>query len=144
MIFLIMWNFKIMAQVGPYAGYRLGIQRFAGENGSVSKRYEHDFTPTDRRFDYGIKGGAGIGLVFDPIEIHIMASYKHAFASLYDPDHYSQYYYRFAYPSSLVVSAGVHFQLTKRSGKTKASLKKEAKDIVYNPKKDEDTGSKGR
>lgn len=139
-----MWNFKIMAQVGPYAGYRLGIQRFAGENGSVSKRYEHDFTPTDRRFDYGIKGGAGIGLVFDPIEIHIMASYKHAFASLYDPDHYSQYYYRFAYPSSLVVSAGVHFQLTKRSGKTKASLKKEAKDMVYNPKKDEDTGSKGR
>ena len=73
-----------------------------------------------------------------------MASYKHAFASLYDPDHYSQYYYRFAYPSSLVVSAGVHFQLTKRSGKTKASLKKEAKDMVYNPKKDEDTGSKGR
>ena len=139
-----MWNFKIMAQVGPYAGYRLGIQRFAGENGSVSKRYEHDFTPTDRRFDYGIKGGAGIGLVFDPIEIHIMASYKHAFASLYDPDHYSQYYYRFAYPSSLVVSAGVHFQLTKRSGKTKASLKKEAKDMVYNPKKNEDTGSKGR
>ena len=139
-----MWNFKIMAQVGPYAGYRLGIQRFAGENGSVSKRYEHDFTPTDRRFDYGIKGGAGIGLVFDPIEIHIMASYKHAFASLYDPDHYSQYYYRFAYPSSLVVSAGVHFQLTKRSGKTKASLNKEAKDMVYNPKKNEDTGSKGR
>jgi hypothetical protein len=133
-----------MAQVGPYAGYRLGIQRFAGEYGSVSKRYEHDFTPTDRRFDYGIKGGAGIGLVFDPIEIHIMASYKHAFASLYDPDHYSQYYYRFAYPSSLVVSAGVHFQLTKRSGKTKASLKKEAKDMVYNPKKNEDTGSKGR
>ena len=139
-----MWNFKILAQVGPYAGYRLGIQRFAGETGSVSKRYEHDFTPTDRRFDYGIKGGAGIGLVFDPIEIHIMASYKHAFASLYDPDHYSQYYYRFAYPSSLVISAGVHFQLTKRSGKTKASLKKEARDMVYNPKKNEDTGSQGR
>lgn len=139
-----MWNFKILAQVGPYAGYRLGIQRFAGETGHVNKRYENDFTPTDRRFDYGIKGGAGIGLVFDPIEIHLMASYKHAFASLYDPDHYSQYYYRFAYPSSLVVSAGVHFQLTKRSGKTKASLKKEAKEMVYNPKSDENTGSKGR
>ena len=139
-----MWNFKILAQVGPYIGYRLGIQRFAGETGHVNKRYENDFTPTDRRFDYGIKGGAGIGLVFDPIEIHLMASYKHAFASLYDPDYYSQYYYRFAYPSSLVVSAGVHFQLTKRSGKTKASLKKEAKDMVYNPRSNENTGSKGR
>lgn len=127
-----MWNFKLMLDIGAYAGYRLSIQRFPGKTGNVNPEYEHAFTPTDRRFDYGLKGGVGFGIVFDPIEIHLKATYKHSLSSLYDPDHYSQYYYRFAYPASLVVSAGVHFQLTKRSGKTKASLKKAAKDMVYN------------
>ena len=126
-----MWNFKLMVNIGAYAGYRLGIQRFPGKIGSVNPEYEHAFTPYDRRFDYGLKGGVGFGLVFDPIEIHFMATYKHALSSLYDPDYNSEYYYRFAYPASLVVSAGVHFQLTKRSGKTKASLRKAAKDMVY-------------
>lgn len=126
-----MWNFKLLLNIGAYAGYRLSIQRFPGKTGNVKPEYEHNFTPTDRRFDYGLKGGVGFGIVFDPIEIHITATYKHSLSSLYEPDHASQYYYRFAYPASLVVSAGVHFQLTKRSGKTKASLRKEAKDMVY-------------
>lgn len=133
------WNFKIMAELGCYGGYRLGIQRFPGKTGSVSEELEHSFTETDRRLDYGLKGGAGIALVFDPLEFHIMASYKHSLSSLYTPDHYSQYYYRFAYPSNIVISAGVHFQLSKRTGKTKAALKKEAKELVY-----ENTGSTGR
>ena len=40
-------------------------------------------------------------------------------------------YYRFAYPSNIIVSAGVHFQLTKRSGMTKKELKNKARSIVY-------------
>lgn len=125
------WNFKIIAEVGCYGGYRLAIHRFPGKTGSVSPELEHSFTDTDIRLDYGIKGGAGIALVFDPIEIHLTASYKHSFSSLYTPDHYSQYYYRFAYPSNIIISAGVHYQLSKRTGKTKAALKKEAKELVY-------------
>lgn len=133
------WNFKIMAEVGCYGGYRLGIQRFPGKTGSVAEELEYSFTETDRRWDYGIKGGVGIALVFDPVEFHIMASYKHSLSSLYEPDHYSQYYYRFAYPSNIIISAGLHFQLSKRTGKTKAALKKEAKELVY-----ENTGSQSR
>jgi hypothetical protein len=128
-----------MAEVGCFGGYRLGIQRFPGKTGSVAEELEHSFTETDRRFDYGIKGGVGLALVFDPLEFHISASYKHSLSSLYEPDHYSQYYYRFAYPSNIILSAGVHFQLSKRTGKTKAALKKEAKEIVY-----ENTGSQSR
>lgn len=125
------WNFKIIAEVGCYGGYRLAIHRFPGKTGSVKPELEHSFTDTDIRLDYGIKGGAGIALVFDPIEIHLTASYKHSFSSLYTPDHNSQYYYRFAYPSNIIISAGVHYQLSKRTGKTKAALKKEAKELVY-------------
>lgn len=126
-----MWNFKIIAQLGCFAGYRLSIERFPGKNGTVSPDVQHSFMPTDRRWDYGIKGGLGFGLVFDPVEIHIQAMYKHSLSSLYAPDYHSEYYYRFAYPSNIIISAGVHFQLTKRSGKTKSQLRKIAKDMVY-------------
>ena len=45
------WNFKIIAELGCYGGYRLGIQRFPGKTGSVSEELEHSFTETDRRMD---------------------------------------------------------------------------------------------
>ena len=133
------WNFKFLVEVGCYGGYRLGIQRFPGKTGYVKPELEFGFKDTDRRFDYGIKGGVGLALVFDPLEFHITAAYKHSLSSLYAPDHNSQYYYRFAYPSNIVVSAGVHFQLSKRTGKTKAELKKQAKSMVYG-----DTDSQSR
>lgn len=133
------WKMKVMFNLGCYAGYRLSIERFqimGDEEYSQTlinrfKEHQYSFTETDKRWDYGIKGGLGFGLIFDPVEIHIMASYKHSFASLYEPDHYSQYYYRFAYPSNIVLSAGIHFQLTKRTGKTRNQLKKLAKEMVY-------------
>ncbi len=134
-----MWNFKIMAELGCYGGYRLGITRYPGKTGNVTPEVEHSFLETDNRVDYGLKGGVGIALVFDPLEFHISASYKHSLSSLYEPNYYSEYYYRFAYPSNIVISAGVHFQLSKRTGKTKAALKKEARDLVYG-----NTESKGR
>ena len=127
-----MWNFKIMAQVGCYGGYRLGIERFPGKTGNVSEELRYSFKDTDRRMDYGIKGGVGFALVFEPVEIHFQAMYKHSLATLYEPDHYSQYYYRYAYPQNIIVSVGTHFHITKRSGKTKAEIKKLAKDMVYN------------
>jgi hypothetical protein len=130
-----MWNFKIMANLGCYAGYRLSIQRFPGETGHVSEELKNSFTETDRRWDYGLKGGVGFGLVFDPFEIHFQAAYKHSLSSLYTPDHYSQYYYRFAYPSNIIVSVGLHYQLTKRTGRTKAELRRMAKEMIDNPQK---------
>ena len=128
------WHFKIIAQLGLFAGYRFGIHRDPGKGGHVNPELTNSFTSTDNRFDYGLKGGLGFGLVFDPLEIHIQAMYKHSLSSLYEPDYYSQYYYRFAYPSNIIVSAGVHFQLTKRSGLTKKELKKQAREIVYGNK----------
>lgn len=126
-----MWNFKIMAQIGCYAGYRLSIERFPGKTGNVSVEDQYSFLETDRRWDYGIKGGVGFGLVFEPIEIHFQAMYKHSLSSLYEPDYYSPYYYRFAYPSNIVISVGVHYHISRRSGRTKAEIKKMAHDMIY-------------
>ena len=136
-----MWNFKIMANIGCYGGYRLSIERFPGKTGHVSEDLQYAFKDTDRRWDYGLKGGVGFGLVFDPVEIHFQAAYKHSFSSLYAPDYNSKYYYRFAYPSNIVVSVGLHYQLTKRTGRTRAELKAMAKDMIYNPEKYRNNGN---
>ena len=125
------WHFKIIAQIGMFAGYRMAINREAVRPGSMDTSIANSFLKTDNRFDYGIKGGLGFGLVFDPIELHIQAMYKHSLSSLYEPDHNSQYYYRYAYPSNIIISAGLHFQLTRRSGLSKKELKKQAREIVY-------------
>lgn len=127
-----MWNFKILAQIGCFAGCRLSIERFPGKTGNVKDEVRHSFLETDRRMDYGIKGGVGFALVFEPVELHFQAMYKHSLASLYEPDYASKYFYRFAYPSNIVLSVGTHFHLTKRSGKTKAEIKKMARDMVFN------------
>ena len=125
------WHMKIIAQIGCYAGYRLSVERFPGHTGNVPPEIQKSFLPSDNRFDYGLKGGLGFGLVFEPIELHFQAMYKHSFSSLYEPDYYSEYYYRYAYPMNLVISAGIHFHLTKRSGMTKKEIRQKAKSIVY-------------
>ena len=128
------WKMKVMADIGFYVGYRLNIHRFPFNGEYKNDSYaamQDSFLETDNRWDYGIKGGVGFGFIFDPVEIHLKAAYKHALSSLYEPDHYSKYYYRYAYPSNIIVSVGLHFHLTKRTGRTKAELKKEAKELVY-------------
>lgn len=139
-----MWNFKIMANIGAYGGYRLSIERFAGEHGSVAEEDRYTFMDTDIRWDYGIKGGVGFGIVFDPFEIHFQASYKHSFASLYEPDHYSKYYYRFAYPSNIVISAGLHFHISRRTGMSKADIRRKAREIIYKSEENGNTKGTGR
>ena len=128
------WHFKIIAQIGMFAGYRMSIHRDPIGPNTMDAAIANSFLKTDNRFDYGIKGGLGFGLVFDPIELHIQAMYKHSFSSLYEPDHdpvYGKYYYRYAYPSNIIISAGLHLQLTRRSGLSKKELKKQAREIVY-------------
>lgn len=122
------WHLKLIVNIGLYGAYRTGVER---EGDRMDPDYANKFYDYDRRFDYGIKGGAGIGLVLDPIEFHITATYRASLGTLYDPDYHSEYYYRFAYPSDIIISAGIHVQLTKRTGKTKAELRKEAKSSVY-------------
>ena len=123
------WHLKLIVNLGLYAAYRLEVER---EGERLDPQYANTFYDYDRRFDYGAKAGAGIGLILDPIEFHIQATYRASLGSLYRPNYYSEYYYRFAYPSDILITAGIHIQLTTRTGKTTAALKKEAKALIYN------------
>lgn len=134
-------HYKVMADVGIYGGYRLNIER-SGD--FVRDEIRDSFLDTDRRFDYGLCGGLGFGLVFDPLEFHVNANVRYSWGTIYDPDYVSKDYYRFAYPFDIMVTAGVYFQLTRRTGRGKAQLRREAYQQVYFPKNDENTDSKNR
>lgn len=127
-------HFKFMLNAGPYVGYRLGITRGGTLKGDSS--IQTSFVDHDRRWDYGIYGGVGFALVFDPVEFHFNAiGHMWSWGSIYAPNSnpapYTNYYYRFAYPFDINLTFGVYFQLSKRYGKTSAQLRKEAYDIVY-------------
>ena len=125
-------HFKIMADVGIFGGYRYNIKR-SGEYVDYNERSterKNKFLDFENRWDYGIKAGLGFALVFAPVEIHIKGTFKYSWSSLYKPNYYNQYYYRFAYPMDIGVTAGLFFHLTKRSGKSRAQLRKEAKNAL--------------
>jgi len=119
--------FKIMANIGVYGGYRKSIQR----SGPGLTEYLNSFKSYERRIDYGFQGGAGFGIILSPIEIHFNCLVRWSWSNLYMPDYYSKYYYRFAYPLDIIATVGIHFQLTKRYGKTNSQLRSEAHRIVY-------------
>ena len=98
---------------------------------SPSRTIRTSSTPFENKFDYGVKGGVGFALMFDPVEIHVTAQARWSMSSLYQQNYYSEYYYRFANPLDLIISVGLHFQLTKRTGKTSAQLREEARRLVY-------------
>lgn len=140
-------HFKLMANAGLYAGYRWSIRRTGPE---VSSDLERSFKDTDRQPDYGLQGGVGIGFVFTPLEFHVNAAVRYSWSSIYTPDSspskWNQYYYRFAYPFDVMISAGLHIHLTKRFGRTAKDLKRQAREIVENGWELEygDTESKNR
>lgn len=90
---------RILANIGPYVGYRLTTDKPEG------------FDKYDQRFDYGLIGGVGLGIVFKPFEIHIEGNYKWAFASMYHTNKYSDQYWMFAYPSNIMISVGLFYHL---------------------------------
>ena len=118
---------KILLKLGMYGGYRLNVHR-AGPY--VSEDILDDFAEKDRRWTYGAQFGLGFGLMFDPVEIHLMVQGKWGWSSFFEPDYLSPYYYRFAYPLDLAVTLGVYYQLTPRHGHTRAQLRKMARQLV--------------
>ncbi|MBP5210471.1 MAG: hypothetical protein J6Z27_01360 [Bacteroidales bacterium] len=90
-------KFRVLANIGPYAGYRLKVNR--------------DWDRYDNRFDYGLYGGLGFAVVFKPFEIHLEGNYKFSLSSYYHPFKLSYDYWLFARPNDIIISAGIFFHI---------------------------------
>ena len=115
---------KLMLNVGLYGGWRDSIERSG------------NWRDYERRLDYGLQGGVGLAFMFDPIEIHFNCGIRWSWSSLYEPNYYSPYYYRYAYPIDFTASVGLHFQLGRRRGKSRSEIRKEAYEYVYGKTED--------
>lgn len=131
------WKMKVLLNVGPFLGYRLSIARsdYHYKQPEDIMQYQNKFHPNERRFDYGIKAGGGFAFVFDPIEIHLTAAYKYSLSYLHQPDvnrrtmehdDKSKTYYNWSYPTNIIISLGIHYQLTNRIGLTKKQIRRQA------------------
>ena len=127
-------NFKLLAKVGIYGGYRENIHRETIIERLVPtvEEIQDTFLDTDIRWTYGLQAAAGFGIMLSPFEFHLTAGLKWGWGSYYQPDYYNKYYYRFAYPLDVMVTAGIYYQLTPRRGYTKKQLRHFAKQIVEN------------
>ena len=91
--------FRIFANVGPYAGYRLFNDR------PESKWYYYD-----NRFDYGLIFGGGIGLMFGPFEFQVETNYKWGLSSYFHTYYYHDEYWLFAYPRAFMFSGTLYYK----------------------------------
>lgn len=143
------WKMKLMVNLGIFGGYRLSIKRGGylkdgygvsyddPEHSSGYWKYRNSFHPNEIRWDYGIKGGVGFGFIFDPIEIHVTADYKYSLGYLHQPnvnarsmehDANSKYYYNWTCPTNIVISLGIHYQITSRTGTPRKELRRQARE----------------
>ena len=127
---------KVMANAGVYGGWRKSVTR---SGPALEPEWTDKFRSYEQRFDYGFQGGAGFALIFDPVEIHFNCLLRWSWSNLYEPDYKSKYYNNYAYPLDIMATVGLHFQLSKRRGKTRKEIKQEAYNIVYGQTQD-DTG----
>lgn len=128
---------KIMINLGVYAGYKFAVER---SGPYLEPEYANTFHDYEYRWDYGLQGGLGFALMFDPIEIHFNGMLRWGWKSMYAPNsnpysEYKEYYYRYANPLDIMVTVGVHYQLEKRTGKTAKMLRQEAYKQVYEQQK---------
>ncbi|MBO4557000.1 MAG: hypothetical protein J5693_00105 [Bacteroidales bacterium] len=92
-------SFRIVANVGPYAGYRIKNDR---ENG--------EWIYYDNRFDYGLIFGGGLGLGFGPFEFQLEANYKWGLSSYFHTFYYSDEYWFFSYPRVWMFSGTLYYK----------------------------------
>ena len=124
---------KIMLNAGVYGGWRSTVKR---SGPSLDPEWTDKFRSYERQLDYGFQGGAGFALIFDPVEIHFNCLLRWSWSNLYAPDYSSAYYYNYAYPMDIIATVGLHFHLSRRNGKTRKELKREAYEIVYGKTQD--------
>ena len=125
---------RVMANAGIYGGWRRSITR---SGPSLEPEWADKFRSYERQLDYGFQGGAGFALVFDPVEIHFNCLIRWSWSNLYEPDYKSKYYYNYAYPLDIMATVGLHFQLSRRKGRTRKEIRQEAYNIVYGKNQDD-------
>jgi len=89
-------HFRLYVSGGAFVGYRMTTDR-------------ENFDCFDRRYDYGLLGGGGFGVIFKPIELQFNVTYQFSYSQLYDPEKFSSNSWFYNYPSQLLFGIGIYY-----------------------------------
>lgn len=92
-------RFRILADIGPYYGYRLDTAKPEG------------WDQYDIRHDYGFIGGVGVAMVFGRFDLQVEGCYQYSLCSMYHTNKFSDVYWLFTCPRNILLSAGIFFHL---------------------------------
>ena len=73
------WKLRVLANAGLYGSYTLSAENttfYPTEPNKEPTTDDYTFLSTDRRFDYGLRFGAGLAIMLQPIEIQFEFNYS--------------------------------------------------------------------
>jgi hypothetical protein len=80
------WKLRAIANAGLYAAYSISAENtFFDLAGGPNRDESYTFQSTDRRFDYGLRLGAGVGVMLQPVEILLEFNYSIGFGYIHKP-----------------------------------------------------------
>jgi hypothetical protein len=101
--------FRPYVTAGVYAGYIL--ERSIQETGKTQQKYEFD--EYDRRFEYGITGGGGVGVSLYRFELQAECRYQYNFSFLRSPVIPKQLMNTYINSTQLMFSVSLLYRLSK-------------------------------
>lgn len=100
---------SVLINLGCYASYMLNSKYQAG---STASNGEFEFlNRRDRRYEFGVLGGLGLGLKLNPFMLQIESRYYYGLTNLYNPDYtnnrpYSSRQYQLQVSAALLYDLG--------------------------------------
>ena len=78
---------SVLLNLGCYASYMLNSKDQIKTKGITYKNDYEFFLKRDRRYEFGVLGGIGLGLKFNPIMLQVESRYYYGLTNLYNPDY---------------------------------------------------------
>ena len=101
------WHLRFMINAGVYASYVLSGEEICVVRKTTAK---YEFTDRDRRLEYGLHAGAGIGIIFKPFELQFEGGYQFSFSYVMEPK-YKNEPILYTHFSRWMLSVALLFQL---------------------------------
>ncbi|TCN72096.1 outer membrane protein with beta-barrel domain [Acetobacteroides hydrogenigenes] len=102
---------SVLLNLGAYASYMIDSKDQIKNKGITYKNDYDFFLKRDRRYEFGVLGGVGLGFKLDPITIQVESRYYYGLTNLYNPDYtnnrpYGSRLYQLQFSAAILYNLG--------------------------------------
>jgi hypothetical protein len=81
-------SISVLVNLGCYASYMLNSEYQTNATNGTINSYDYEFfLKRDRRYEFGVLGGVGLGLKLNPILLQVESRYYYGLTNIYNPDY---------------------------------------------------------